>query len=70
MRGALEANDKYRIYYNKLEPIIYMGISDSYVSLYIRFLIHPKKKRNIESEIWSEIFKCFGNGEISLYVEK
>lgn len=54
MRGSLEVNDKYRIYYNKLEPIIYMNVSGSYVSLYIRFLIHPKKKRNIENEIWSE----------------
>lgn len=70
MRGALEVNDKYRIYYNKLEPIIYMNVSGSYVSLYIRFLIHPKKKRNIENEIWSEIYKCYNNKELSLYVEK
>lgn len=70
MRGALEVNDKYRIYYNKLEPIIYMNVSASYVSLYIRFLIHPKKKRNIENEIWNEIYKCYNNKELSLYVEK
>ena len=70
MKGALEANDKYRIYYNKLEPIIYMDFNDSYISLYIRFLIHPKKKRNIENEIWNEIYKCYNNKELSLYVEK
>ncbi len=69
MRNALEANDKYRIYYNKLEPIIYTKVNDNYVSLYIRFLIHPKKKRNIESEIWNEIIKVYNN-EIILYKDK
>lgn len=47
-----------------------MNVSGSYVPLYIRFLIHPKKKRNIENEIWSEIYKCYNNKELSLYVEK
>ena len=70
MAKELSRNDKYRIYYNKLEPIIYMDIKDKYISLYLRYLVHPKKNRNIESEIWNEIYKLNLNNEILLYSEK
>lgn len=56
----------YRIYYNNLEPIIYTSVVDSHVELYIRFLVHPKKVRNIEDSIWIKIIECYKNGEISL----
>lgn len=70
MAKELSRNDKYRIYYNKLEPIIYMDIKDKYISLYLRYLVHPKKNRNVESEIWNEIYKLNLNNEILLYSEK
>lgn len=51
MINELNNNSSYRIYYNKLEPIIYTNINDKYVSMNIRYLVHPKKKRNVINEI-------------------
>ena len=41
----------YRIYFNKLKPIIYTSIVDKHIELSIRYLIHPKKVRIVENEI-------------------
>ena len=43
MVNELNNNSNYRIYYNKLEPIVYTDITDKYVSMHIRYLVHPKK---------------------------
>lgn len=69
MNNQLSANNKgdYRIYYNKIEPIIYTHINGSYVTLTIRYLIHPKKNRNVESDIWDEILNAYKQGELKLY---
>lgn len=61
------AAGEYRIYYNKLEPIIYIEIIDDYVLLTIRFLVHPKKVRNVENEIWNQVLNSVNNGKIKLY---
>ena len=61
------ATGDYRIYYNKLEPIIYTKIVDNYVLLTMRFLVHPKKVRNVESELWNQILISSNNGKIKLY---
>lgn len=58
---------EYRIYYNKLKPIIYTKVVDSHVELYIRYLVHPKKNRNIENEVWLDILEAYKNKEIELY---
>ena len=47
----------YRIYYNKFEPMVYTNVVDKYIELQIRFLIHPKKMRYVESQLWNEILK-------------
>lgn len=70
MINELNNNSNYRIYYNKLEPIIYVDIKDRYVSMNIRYLVHPKKKRNVESEINSKILKLNSEGVIQLYIEE
>lgn len=56
----------YRIYYNNLEPIIYTKVVDDYVNLSIRYLVHPKKARNVESEIWSQILELNKENKITL----
>lgn len=68
MSNQLTANNngEYRIYYNKIEPIIYTKLNDGYVTLTIRYLIHPKKNRNIESDIWDEIIDAYKKGDIQL----
>lgn len=70
MINELNNNSSYRIYYNKLEPIIYTNIKDKYVSMNIRYLVHPKKKRNVINEINNQLLKLNEEGIISLYIEK
>lgn len=70
MINELNNNSSYRIYYNKLDPIIYTNIKDKYVSMNIRYLVHPKKKRNVINEINNQLFKLNEEGKISLYIEK
>lgn len=70
MINQLNNTGDYRIYYNKLEPIIYTRVCDKYVSLVVRYLVHPKKNRNIESEIWNEILRLYKLNKFPLYIEK
>ncbi len=58
-----------RIYFNKLEPIIYMRVVDSHIEFYIRYLVHPKKNRFVEDDIWSKILTLHKEGKIPLYVD-
>lgn len=60
---------EYRIYYNNLDPIIYTSVVDNHVKLTIRFLCHPKKVRNIESDIWNKILIANKNGKIKLFID-
>lgn len=64
-----DASLEYRIYYNKLKPIIYTKIVDNHIELYIRYLVHPKKNRNVENDVWLDILKAYKNKEIELYTE-
>ena len=57
----------YRIYYNKYEPIIYTKVDGEVIELTVRYLIHTKKVRYVESTIWEQILKANSNGEIKLY---
>ena len=57
----------YRIYYYKYEPIIYTKVDGDVIELTVRYLIHPKKVRYVESTIWEQILKANSNGEIKLY---
>ena len=56
----------YRIYFNKLKPIIYTNIIDNHIELSVRFLVHPKKIRLVENDIWLKIIDSYQKGEINL----
>ena len=60
-------NSTNRIYYNKLDPIIYTRIVDNYIELTVRYLMHPKKARYVESEIWNKIYNSYKENRINLY---
>lgn len=60
---------EYRIYYNNFDPIIYTKIVDSHVELYLRYLVHPKKARNVQDEINLRILEEYQKGNIELYDE-
>lgn len=57
----------YRIYYNNYDPIIYTRIIEDHIELTLRYLIHPKKARYVESVIWNKIILEYKNGNIDLY---
>lgn len=56
----------YRIYYNKLTPITYTKLEENKIVLTARFLIHPKKQRNVESEIYEKVLLEFKKNNITL----
>ena len=60
-------SNSYRIYYNQYDPIIYTKINEDHIELQIRYLIHPKKARYVESIISSHILLAYKNGEIEIY---
>lgn len=68
MKSEVEnLNNSNRIYFNQYDPIIYTKIVDGHVELTIRFLMHPKKARYIESVIWNKIYTSYREGKINLY---
>lgn len=60
-------SNSYRIYYNQYDPIIYTKINEDHIELQIRYLIHHKKARYVESIISSDILLAYKNGEIEIY---
>lgn len=60
-------NLSYRIYFSKYDPIIYTKIVDDHIELYLRFLMDPKKIRNVDDDIWLKIIEAYKKGEIMLY---
>lgn len=61
------ASSSYRIYYNNLKPIIYTEYVDNHIEFTVRFLVHPKKERNVFDDLWISIIKSAQKGEIKLY---
>lgn len=64
-----EINTENRVYFNKYDPIIYTRIVGKHVELTIRYLMHPKKSRYVESVIWNKIYSAYKEGKINLYLE-
>lgn len=61
------ASSNYRIYYNNLKPIIYTEYIENHIEFSVRFLVHPKKERNVLDDLWISIIKEAQKGEIKLY---
>ncbi len=61
------SSDK-RVYFNKYDPIIYTKIVEDHIELTIRYLMHPKKARFVESVIWNKIYLAFKEGRINLFL--
>ena len=57
----------YRIYFNKLKPIIYTYVVDSHIELSIRFLVRPKKIRLVQNDVWLKIIELYQKGQFNLY---
>ena len=59
-------SSEYRIYYNQYEPIIYTQVVENHIELTVRYLIHPKKARYVNSSIWNKIIEASNNNEIEI----
>lgn len=64
-----EAILEYRIYYNNLDPIIYIKIERAHIEMYLRYLVHPKKARDVRNEINMRIMEEYKKGNIDLYIK-
>lgn len=62
-----EINTTNRVYFNKYDPTIYTKVVDDHVELTIRYLMHPKKGRFVESVIWNKILESYKAGNIDLF---
>ena len=60
-------NQTNRVYFNKYDPIIYTKLVGDHIELTIRYLMHPKKSRYVESVIWNKIYLSYKEGIIDLY---
>ncbi len=54
-----QANDSYAIQYQKLTPVVWLTVAESGVTLTMRYLVEPKKRRSTEHLIWKEILQAF-----------
>ena len=64
-----DATVEYRIYYNNLDPIIYTRIEESHIEFSLRYLVHPKKIRIVQDEIYLRVLEQYRKGNIKLYKE-
>ncbi len=62
-----DINTTNRVYFNKYDPTIYTKIVGDHIELTIRYLMHPKKGRYVESVIWNKILEKYKEGEFDLY---
>lgn len=60
-------NQTNRVYFNKYDPIIYTKLVGDHIELTIRYLMHPKKSRYVESVIWNKVYLSYKEGIIDLY---
>ena len=58
-KEILEASKNYMVFYKHLSPITYTKVTTSGVTLTIRFLCDPRKRRSLEHQVWEDVLKAF-----------
>jgi small-conductance mechanosensitive channel len=59
-REVRRAASKYMIRYGHLTPIVWTSVADQGVTLTIRYLTDPRRRRSAQNAIWEEILDAFG----------
>ena len=62
-----ETNIQNRVYFNQFDPIVYTKLCRDHIELTVRYLMHPKKARYVESVIWNKIYTSFREGRLDIY---
>jgi small-conductance mechanosensitive channel len=58
-----KAARKYMIHFEYLTPIVWTSVVDNGVTLTIRYICDPRKRRSSEGAIWEEVLKAFGTAD-------
>ena len=58
-RQIRAASEKFLVFFKHLTPIVWTRVADSGVTLTIRYLCEPRKRRSTESIIWENILTAF-----------
>jgi small-conductance mechanosensitive channel len=58
-RQVRQAASKYLIHYEHLTPIVWTAVADIGVTLTLRFLVDPRRRRSAEAAIWEDILDAF-----------
>lgn len=60
-----KAARKYLILYKYLTPIVWTSVADNGVTITIRYICDPRKRRSSETAIWEDVLRAFaGNDDI------
>ncbi|UCG51053.1 MAG: mechanosensitive ion channel [Candidatus Latescibacterota bacterium] len=54
---------KYLIYFQHLTPIVWTSVADNGVTLTVRYICEPRKRRSSEGAIWEEVLRGFGSAD-------
>lgn len=63
MRQVRQATSQYLIRFEHLTPIVWTSVTDIGVTLTIRFLTDPRRRRSAETAIWEEILDTFAEND-------
>lgn len=64
-RQIRRASTQFKLIFPHLDSKVWVTVDDSGVTLTLRFLVEPSKRRIVESQIWQEILKAFAeHGDI------
>ena len=62
-KRLIEATKNYMTFYNTLTPFVYTSIKENGVSLTIRYLANPRRRRVTEHKIWEDILHMVGENK-------
>ena len=57
--AMLAASNDYMIHYSVLTPAVYTKVEDRVVRLTLRYLCHPRRRRDTEENIWEAVLTAF-----------
>lgn len=58
-REVRKAANKYMIHFQHLTPIVWTSVVDNGVTLTIRYLCEPRRRRSSETAMWEDILRAF-----------
>ena len=59
-RQMQKASRQFMIFYSTLTPTVYTQVADSGVTLTMRYLCHPRRRRSTTQAIWEDVLTRFG----------